>query len=492
MKSNINLISILKEYFHLDDFRPLQKKVVEHVLQHKSALVLMPTGSGKSLIYQLPSVLGEGTVLVISPLKALMKDQVDKLQQLKIRASFVNSDVSKNEREKRLQSLAYGEYQIFYVTPERFRKTDFVEIIRKVNIKLLVVDEAHCISQWGHDFRPEYAKIGQFYKLLSGRPILADKTSAAVLPPVLALTATATSQVRDDILNTLNINKDNLFALPITRSNLGIRVHDLYGFEEKVRLTLPDKLNSRGSQIFYFSLIQSLHNFSRQLQKLKIPHETYHSQMPEPLKRKAQESFLRGHCSLMLATPAFGLGIDKADVGAVVHVEVPGSLEAYYQEIGRAGRDGAPAQCVLLYDQEDVSTQMEFIKWSHPEGTFIQKIYELIKKNPERVRQEGADYLREQMNFYNKRDFRVETAINLLTSWDVIAGWDIIADLSLDWLHEVYNEANRSLRLKRQNEKLLQMVQFVSTLDCRMQYIHKYFSEPDIAPCGVCDNCLGR
>ncbi len=519
----------LSEVFKIKEFRPLQKEVVEHVLAGGSALVLMPTGSGKSLTYQLPAVMlaqpfadefqletglahsgaeqahqetGRAqkispTTLVVSPLKALMKDQVDKLRALKIRAGYVNSDVSKNEREKRQKQLAEGGYDIFYMTPERFRKPEFVEIVSRIPIALFVVDEAHCISQWGHDFRPDYAKVGELHKLLSrdGRGVVGHQNApetSIVRPPILALTATATSEVRDDILKRLQIPPGNLYTLSVARPNLQIEIRDLYGEESKLKalqeiLTKPRILNDAtssmrafGSQIIYFSLIVSLHNFSKSLQKLKIPHEIYHGQLPEPLKRQAQENFLSGRSPLILATPAFGLGIDKPDVRLVVHAELPGSIEAYFQEIGRAGRDGEPARCVLLYDQEDVSTQMEFIKWSNPDGAFIQKVYELIKKNREQVKQEGHDFLRGQMNFYNKRDFRVETATNLLTSWGLIEGWDVVLDSSgqpSEIPPELIEEATRAARVKKQNEKLLSLVQFVTGENPELKQIYQYFGE---------------
>lgn len=466
-----NIYNVLKDQFQLSEFRPLQEEVITHVLAEKSALVLMPTGSGKSLTYQLPSLMLQGTTLVISPLKALMKDQVDKLRELKIKAGYVNSDVSKPEREKRQAQLAKGGYQIFYITPERFRKDEFLAALKDIKIALLVVDEAHCISQWGHDFRPDYAKVGQIRKALGQ-------------PTVLALTATATAQVQKDILQILQIEPAKTFALPIARPNLAIKVFDIYGLDEKVKIA-REFISPTGSTVIYFSLIQSLHNFSRELQKHKINHEVYHGNLAEPLKRRAQENFLKGQSRLILATPAFGLGIDKSDVRCVIHAELPGAVESYFQEIGRAGRDGERADCVLLYDQDDVSTQMEFIKWSHPEATFITKVYELIRKNPERVRQEGADFLREQMNFHNKRDFRVETVINLLTSWGVLEGWSIVAELDPLFI----DETSRQARFKRQNEKLLSMVQYVNTSECRMQYIYNYFSEINHKPCGLCDNC---
>jgi ATP-dependent DNA helicase RecQ len=479
------LNEVLKKSFNLTAFRPLQEEVISHILQKKSALVIMPTGSGKSLTYQLPAIVLPGTTLVISPLKALMKDQVDALKKLKIPASFINSDLDKDEREKRMKQFSENKYKMFYVTPERFKKAEFLEALNKTTISLFVVDEVHCISQWGHDFRPEYSKVGEFRKLI--------KSEA----PTIALTATATTQVKADILKSLSINNNQVFQLPITRPNLAVEIVDLYGLEQKIDafIKIHEQLkiiknesspsDSVGSVIIYFALISTLQKFSEALKKKKVLHEIYHGDLPQLQKKQAQESFMLGTSKLILATPAFGLGVDKADVRAVIHAELPGSIEAYFQEIGRAGRDGLPAKCVLLYDSDDIATQMDFIKWSNPDSAFIKTVFELIKKNSSRVKQEGFDFLRAQMNFYNSRDFRVETAVNLLTSWGFLEGWEAINDNSLAWPDETIFKN----KLQLQNEKLLSLVQFAKSDDCRMKIIYEYFSSP-AEPCGKCDNCL--
>jgi ATP-dependent DNA helicase RecQ len=334
------------------------------------------------------------------------------------------------------------------------------------------VDEAHCVSQWGHDFRPEYSKVGDIRKILNE-------------PPVLALTATATTEVQNDIRARLRIENDAVFSLPIDRPNLAIRVVDLFGDESKLKEIQEQLQKKPGTTIVYFTLIKTLYEFSEALTKNKVPHEIYHGELDPKQKKRAQQKFLKEDI-LILATPAFGLGIDKPNVRSVIHAEVPGSLEAYFQEIGRAGRDGKPADCVLLYDEEDVATQMEFIKWSTPDADFIQKVHRLIEKNPERVRQEGPEFLREQMNFHNKHDYRVDTVLQLLMASGSLEGWEITGPVDAVLLD---NEL-RSRMQKEKNKKLLSLVQFVSSEKCRLQTIYQYFSQSEGAPCGICDNCL--
>lgn len=450
----------------------------------------MPTGGGKSLCYQLPSQVLPGTVLVVSPLIALMKDQVDKLRAIGIKATFINSSINKDEREKRQKQLAAGELQILYVTPERFRKPEFVAAVQAAKISLFAIDEAHCIAQWGHDFRPEYARVGEIRKLLNN-------------PLTLALTATATVEVQNEIIEKLGLNvplDDELFAIPnkiepghdfliktsLERPGLAVNVLEVSGLDEKVRDTIG-LLHANGKPaIVYFSLISSLYEFAKNLAKLNVRFEVYHGQLNDRDRKGAQDRFLKGESDLILATPAFGLGVDKSDVRQVIHGEVPSSMEAYFQEIGRSGRDGAGSTCTLFFDEDDVSIQMDFLKWANPDANFIRRVYRLVETNQLRVKSEGENFLRAEMNFFNSRDFRVETALGLLRSWDVLErdGWKVLAPLDEDLLAE----GLRDIRLKRQQQKLLTLIQWVDTEECRMQSIYKYFGESRKA-CGICDNC---
>lgn len=481
----MNLQEVLKKKFGHDEFRGEQKEIITHAIEGKSSLVLMPTGMGKSLCYQFPAVAQEGLVLVISPLIALMQDQVTKARKLGIAATAINSSLSKEEREKRQKELSEKNYKLIYVTPERFRKSEFLEAIKKNKIQLLAIDEAHCISQWGHDFRPDYSRLGEI-KAELGNPV------------TMALTATATPQVKKDILSQLKIEDAKVFETGIERPNLSVRVHDVYGDDEKLRNLVGLRHLLSGSAIIYFSLISTLQKFSRVLAKLNIRHLVYHGDLSMQERQQNQKRFIENtnnkNDEWILATPAFGLGVDKSDVRLVVHNEMPGSVEAYYQEIGRAGRDGKPSECHLFFDRDDVSIQMEFVKWANPDVGFIERIYHLIEKNPLRCEQEGMNYLREQMNFYNKRDYRVETSVNLLKRIGSLEetntkfGYKAIQPPE----KEAFDQKIIEQRIKMQNMKLLEMVR-LSELEqgCRMQTILEYFGHL-AQPCGVCDLCLKR
>ncbi len=471
----------LLESFGFSSFRGEQGGVVRHVLKGGSGLVIMPTGMGKSLCYQLPSILIPGVTLVISPLIALMKDQVDAAIKKGLKATFINSSLRKQEREERYRRLANRDYKLVYVTPERFRKPEFVEALLKNTLSLLAVDEAHCISEWGHDFRPDYTRVGEFRATMGN-------------PPTLALTATATPSVRKDILKQLNLEEATTrqFVSGIQRPNLHVSVESVYGEEEKVRHIFGRSSQIEGPKIIYFSLVQSLQKVRHQLQSLGLNTLVYHGQLPDRVRKQNQECFLKSDHAVILATPAFGLGVDKPNVRSVIHAELPGSIEAFYQEIGRGGRDGDPTHCFALFDEDDISIQMDFNKWALPDPGFIQSAFRLMERNLSRFQMEGLDYLRGQLNFYNRRDFRVETTLNLLERWDVIE-WQNKNPRTLSIKSEIPEEfLNKERYIRNQKEhgnKLYQLVELFRTEECRKKVIYQYFGLKDIEDCGFCDNC---
>jgi ATP-dependent DNA helicase RecQ len=354
--------------FDLTEFRHGQKEVISTVLAGQDCLCVMPTGGGKSLCYQLPAVVFDGLTIVVSPLIALMKDQVDQLHALGLPVTFINSTISLAEQNNRLLRMAAGEYRMVYVVPERFRSGKFMDAVRAAGIKLLAVDEAHCISQWGHDFRPDYARLGYFRRILGN-------------PTTIALTATATDNVRRDIIEQLSLGNPRTFITGFERPNLFYQVLAPRGEKEKSDVLVQFLNETPGPGIIYASTRKRAESVAELLAaKTKRRVAVYHAGLLPDQRRAAQDAFMDGRCEIVAATNAFGMGIDKANVRSVVHYNIPGSLEAYYQEAGRAGRDGLASRCLMLYSGSDIYIQRFFIDNAYPDCEFIEQVYDFLRK----------------------------------------------------------------------------------------------------------------
>lgn len=356
---------LLTQYFGYDKFRPGQKEIIQKVIDQENVLGIMPTGSGKSICYQLPSLLLDGLTVVVSPLISLMKDQVDAANQLGIPATFINSSLDGYETARRFQEIDRQQYRLLYIAPERFIMPDFIQAMNRWNVCMIAIDEAHCISQWGHDFRPSYLQMAKQLNQLPNRPV------------IVALTATATIQVAADIKRLLKIPDGNHIQTGFERENLRFQVVK----DQKKEQYLVEylKINKNQSGIIYAATRKEVDRIYHLLKKFGFSIGRYHGGLNENERTAMQEAFLYDRLQLIVATNAFGMGINKSNVRFVIHYQIPGSLEAYYQEAGRAGRDGLSSEAILLFAPQDTQVQKFFIQQSQREEEQKQKEYEKLK-----------------------------------------------------------------------------------------------------------------
>jgi RecQ family ATP-dependent DNA helicase len=463
--SPLDLTVLLHHAFGFDRFLPNQETVCQAVIEGRDVLLVMPTGSGKSLCYQLPAIARGGTTLVISPLIALMEDQVAKLKSLGFVVECIHSGRRRMESRDVCRDYLAGKLQFLFIAPERLRVAGFPEMLGKRPVSLIVVDEAHCISQWGHDFRPDYRRLGQHVPNL--RPA-----------PVIALTATATQPVQDDIVEQLGLATPARFIHGFRRSNIAIEVVEVSPSERSplTRELLSDA--ERRPAIVYTPTRKQAESLANELCAYHKA-AAYHAGLDADRRKEVQEEFLAGKLQIIVATIAFGMGIDKADVRTVIHTALPGSIEAYYQEIGRAGRDGKPSRALLMHSYADRYTHDFFFERDYPDVAILQSIYALLEVQPQEKRDLQKQALMDP-EIFDKALEKLWTHGGAVVDYaeNVTRGHD-------DWRQPYLAQSEH----KRQ--QIERMIRYAESNQCRMANVVRHFG--DVAdgekPCGICDYC---
>jgi ATP-dependent DNA helicase RecQ len=465
--------AVLQRYFGYADFRGGQTAAVQAVLKGRDVLVLMPTGGGKSLCYQVPALACDGLTIVISPLISLMKDQVDALRSAGAPAALINSTLPRDEADSTLGSARAGELKMLYVAPERFDSDTFRQALPSLGVRLLAVDEAHCVSQWGHDFRPSYLRLGDVREELAC--------------PVVALTATATPAVREDVTKQLRLREPEVIVKGFDRPNLAWSVIGASDRQAKDMLLLRLlRGQADGVSIAYAPTRKAVDSLTDMIRRAGLNAIAYHAGMSAQDRERQQDAFMRGDAQVVVATCAFGMGIDKPDVRLVAHYAMSGSLEAYYQEAGRASRDGQRGRCVMLYAVGDRQVHDFMIDQSHPSRELIETIVTLLSRESS-LRSHDITNIAARGAAIAPR--QADAVLRILRRQDVLRDTgtgELMLEGVIDW-------DDALARRRHELNRLDAMDGYARTRECRRGFILRYFGDPDaMAACGDCDNCQGH
>jgi ATP-dependent DNA helicase RecQ len=500
----------LRGVFGFPTLRPGQEEVIRSVLDERDTLAIMPTGAGKSLCYQLPALHFDGMTIVVSPLISLMRDQAAKLIEAGIATTVINSTLSATEERDAMQAIADGSIRILFVTPERLVDSEFVSLLtaeRMPAIPLVVIDEAHCISQWGHDFRPAYVELIHAIKAIGH-------------PPLLALTATATPTVAADIVREVQLRHANIIHTGVYRDNLHFAVEQMTNLDDRRKRVVELASTVEGSGIIYCATVAECETLHASLVDEHVSAERYHGKLSKNARSEAQDAFMGDRARVMVATNAFGMGIDKPDIRFVIHAQMPGSLDAYYQEAGRGGRDGEPVRCILLFELKDKQVQQFFLGGRYPTADMIRRVAETVRTltlaSESETLEKPLERLREALPNVSINKLRVATTLLNdigMTRRTRRGGMKAIDDGSA--MEKIDKAATEyALRAERDRAVLDRMITYAQSAQCRWRMLLDYFAA-DVANqqslalfretvlsyrkptdelggerCGTCDNCL--
>ena len=460
---------MLRDVFHLEAFRPGQAEVVDAQMNGRDVLAVAPTGSGKSLSYWVPAILSDGLTVVVSPLIALMKDQVDRLVSHGVRAAFINSTLDSTEQRRRLEAASRGEYQLIYVAPERFSRPGFTDRLASMAVRRFIVDEAHCISTWGHDFRPDYRLIG-------------GALEACGRPPIGAFTATATPEVRDDIASNLGLRAPLVVVTGFNRPNLRMEAVEARGGRDRMEQLRRHLNPGDGRALVYTGTVKGAETTAAAISRWGFPAAPYHGRLPDINRRRIQDGFASKELRVVVATSAFGMGVDFPDIRQVIHLGYPGSVEAYYQEAGRAGRDGKAALCLLIHSGKDRDLQVYFIESALPEPREVISVHTAYSRlgvwNADR---EDLKPLMPDAAWQS-----LDASKRLLLKAGALRDDGSVGPLDASRLDFKQLSALKAHSYK----KLSQMIQYAQVRSCRHAFITDYFGEPTSQrSCHSCDSC---